>query len=88
MEKLEFIFTTDSFVVDDVEDKKLKTADENWRKQFNKDKYKALYELGFDDSKAEESPPLSYLHFLAESFLECLTNQPYRIGGNAATLHQ
>ena len=35
MEKLEFIFTTDSFVVDDVEDKKLKTADENWRQQFN-----------------------------------------------------
>ena len=88
MEKLEFIFTTDSFVVDDVEDKKLKTADENWRQQFNKDKYKALYELGFDDSKMEESPSLSFLHFLAESFLECLTNQPYRIGGNAATLHQ
>ena len=76
MEKLEFIFTTDSFVVDDVEDKKLKTADENWRQQFNKDKYKALYELGFDDSKMEESPSLSFLHFLSESFLESLTSQP------------
>ena len=76
MEKLEFIFTVDSFVVDDIENQKLKIADETWRQQFIKDKYKALYELGFDDSKAEESPSLSYLHFLAESFLECLTNQP------------
>ena len=74
--KLEFIFTTDSFVVDDIEDTKLKIAEENWRQQFNKDKYKALYELGFDDSKTEESPSLSFLHFLSESFLESLTSQP------------
>lgn len=76
MEQLEFVFTSDSFIVDNVESKKLKYSDEMWRQQFNRDKYKALYELGFDDSKMAESPSLAFLRFLSESFLESLTSQP------------
>lgn len=73
--KLEFIFTVDSFLMDDVDNKKFKPADENWRQQFQKDKYKALYELGFEDAKNDESQSMSFLHFLSEIFLETLTNQ-------------
>ena len=72
---LSFVFTEDSFRIDhpgeDVaaEEQALKEA-------FLQDRYKALFQLGFQVKKRAESPSLAFLHGLARRYLRALTNLP------------
>ena len=72
---LSFVFTEDSFRIDhpgeDVaaEEQALKEA-------FLQDRYKALFQLGFQVKKRAESPSLAFLHGLARRYLRSLTNLP------------
>ena len=75
-EILEFIFTPDSFLPDDgYSDVALSGT--GWGKRFRDNKFKALYDLGFEGfSGKTESPSFAFLRFVAESFVEALTNVP------------
>ena len=72
---LEFVFTHDSFFPDGNEDV-LSEKEENLRKAFLSDRYKAMFDLAFNDTEANESASLSYLRRVSESFLDTLTSVP------------
>ena len=75
-EILEFIFTPDSFSLDDGRSGVV-LANTGWKGRFRENKFKALYDLGFEGfSSKQESPSFAFLRFVAESFIETLTNVP------------
>lgn len=47
-----------------------------WKRRFDENKYKALYELGFSAKKEWFSPQLEYLYRIADSILRKLSRQP------------
>lgn len=65
---LQFLFTEDSFLVDDVELTKSASVTKYW-KAFKEDKYHALYEIGFQELR-RLSLSASFLHMVSESFLD------------------
>lgn len=68
LSSLQFIFTQDSFILDDVQ----LAANEQvmqFRKAFMEQKYHALYEMGFQELHGL-SLSASFLHMVAESFLD------------------
>lgn len=71
---LHFIYTKDSFVLDDVR-ANLK-SNNKWTKMFLNNKYHGLYELGFlESSKGLESSAL-FLYRLSEYFIKFLSRLP------------
>lgn len=70
-----FIFTKDSFLPDgtyeDVAEEDLK-----WKKAFEEDKYRALFQLGFGERGKSFSTSMSFLYLLSEQFLKILTGHP------------
>lgn len=74
-EKLQFIFTKDSFIVDnpnsDVAD-----SCEILRSRFVENRYEALFQLAFDDAFENESPSLVFLRILSQKFSEAIIDIP------------
>ena len=81
---LDFIFTADGFYVDETADGTAITS--TWRTRFIENKYKALYDLGFENADnadnsehsehSEHSASFSFLKLLADRFVEFLVTMP------------
>ena len=68
MKQINFIFTKNGFHIDE-------TKEENtskWAEEFKKDKYLALYELGFENNLKGLTPSAFYLYQLSLKFIELL----------------
>ncbi len=74
--KLEFIFTSNSFVIDSADEEKLEDIDLKWNRNFKADKFQALYDLGFETATKSESASFAFLHLLSETFRDILTALP------------
>lgn len=68
LSSLQFIFTQDSFILDDVQPASNEQV-MKYRKNFKDHKYHALYEMGFQELHGL-SLSASFLHMVAESFLD------------------
>lgn len=73
--KLQFIFTEDSFVVDNPNAEILE-AEKKLRDSFLDGRYNALYQIGFDEGDKAESPSLSFLREFSSKFYAALTDLP------------
>ena len=73
---LEVIFTAEDFYIDKLSVNTLHST--YWSQRFAEDKFKALYELGFDVElkSADKTPSFNFLYFIAERFVEFLTSIP------------
>ena len=79
--QLSFIFTPQGFVPDvttDAESGKPRLASESltWYDRFEKDRKRALYDLGFATSGPWFTPSMRYLHRIADVFLRNTLQQP------------
>ncbi|MCR5283946.1 MAG: DEAD/DEAH box helicase [Lachnospiraceae bacterium] len=73
--KLRFLFTKSGFVLDsgqEIEDKEIV----KWKKRFEKDRYQALYDLGFLLKPEWLDGAGSFLYRVADCFQKMLTRQP------------
>ncbi|MCL2054312.1 MAG: DEAD/DEAH box helicase [Oscillospiraceae bacterium] len=70
--ELNAILTADSFILD-VHGEKCLKDNKSLIKQFERDKYKALYELGFGAKKSEFAPALTFLQYIAKAFVKALS---------------
>lgn len=68
---MEFIFTSDSFYVDETENDTT-----SWQTRFIEDKYKALYDMGFEVVPTPVSASWSFMKLLADRFVEFLVTMP------------
>lgn len=73
--KLSFVFTAKSFIIDHPHTPVLE-EDEALREAFAKNRYEALFHLGFQEKGKSESPSLAFLHGLSIEFLDELTDLP------------
>ena len=71
---LSFVFTEESFRVDKPDEDA--GAFNGLRDDFIKNRYRALFKLGFKAHERNESPSLRFLHTLAETYVADLTAQP------------
>ncbi len=71
---LSFVFTEESFRVDKP-DEDAGVFDE-LKNEFLRNRYRALFRLGFKAKERNESPSLRFLHTLAETYVNDLTSQP------------
>ena len=74
MGELAFVFTEDSFRVDHPEREMGEQTE--LRDDFLRDKYSALFKLGFEPELKGESPSLRFLRSIAMAFVNDLTSQP------------
>ncbi len=74
MPQLSFVFTEDSFRVDRPEEDC--GEQEELKKSFIEDRYKALFQMGFEGKRREMSPSFRFLYMIAESFARALTEHP------------
>jgi len=72
---IHFLFTEDSFCVDD-RNEPLSEPALSWKKQFEEDRFTALYQLGFVEKPAVLDGAGSFLYQLSDAFFRLLTNQP------------
>ena len=73
--QLSFIFTSHGFSVDEAGRQDLSPGERVWKKQFEEDRWKALYRLGFE-KKAAGSPSFLFLYHLASAFTHVLMTSP------------
>lgn len=69
MDQLNFIFTKNSFHIDEAKDSA-------WAELFKENKYAALYELGFKNNLKGLTPSAFYLYQLSQKFIEVLSRSP------------
>ena len=74
-EALQFLFTEEDFHLDawpsgDMEEKG------SWRSRFEEDRYRALYQMGFEEKMENLTASGGFLHLLSDSFLKRLTSLP------------
>ena len=74
-EKLQFIFTKESFVVDRP-GAEISEAEQKLRNDFLDFRYKALFQLTFDEDNVTDSPSLAFLRKLSVKFSAALTDLP------------
>lgn len=72
-QQLQVYFTPGGFIIEDQAG--LPDPAETWLNQFKKDKYKALFHLGFLERSGWFSPSLGYLHHLAEMLINKIGQQ-------------
>ena len=72
---LQFIFTEDSFVVDQP-NAEISAEERPLRDRFLDGRYKALFQIGFEDGDGSDSPSLSFLRELSSKFYAALTDLP------------
>ena len=73
--QLSFIFTAHGFSTDEAGKAELSPEDRKWKKQFDEDRWKALYFLGFEKISTG-SPSFLFLHRLAAAFVNVLLTSP------------
>lgn len=74
-ERLRFLFTADSFSLDDREEIISEKA-LGWKERFEEDRFHALYQLGFVEKPDAFDAAGSFLYQLSEQFFRLLTDQP------------
>ncbi|MBR0172163.1 MAG: ATP-dependent helicase, partial [Lachnospiraceae bacterium] len=75
MQPLSFLFTQTAFRTDDrVQD--LGDEAQRWKEQFEKNRFKALFQLGFENAPEQESMSFSFLRMVSEQFLDALCALP------------
>ncbi|MBR1437294.1 MAG: hypothetical protein IJ587_02035, partial [Synergistaceae bacterium] len=67
---MEFIFTSDGFYIDDTGNK-----DKIWYPRFTENKFKALYDLGFEVAPTS-SASFTFMKLIADRFVEFLISMP------------
>ena len=72
---IHFLFTEDSFCVDD-RNEPLSEPALSWKKQFEEDRFAALYQLGFVENPAVLDGAGNFLYQLSDAFFRVLTGQP------------
>ena len=72
---LHFLFTEEGFIVDD-RGEVLAGEMEKWRERFEKDRFHALYQLGFREKPKGFDAAGQFLYQVAERFFQTLTDQP------------
>ena len=72
---LHFLFTEEGFIVDD-RGEVLSGEMEKWRERFEKDRFHALYQLGFREKPKGFDAAGQFLYQVAERFFQTLTDQP------------
>jgi len=72
---LTFLFTEDAFRVDSA-CHDLSDIDLKWKKDFEFDRYQALWQLGFEDKDKITGAVMEFLHDMAERFVRVLTARP------------
>ena len=83
-QKLNAYYKPEGFVIDLGEENSAKINEEiaindelkEWKKQFDENKYIALFHLGFIVKKEWFSPELEYLYYIADKVLQKLSRQP------------
>ena len=82
---MEFILTADGFYLDETAVSRTSgtssassaSSASAWQNRFIEDKYKALYDLGFENAdNSEHSASFSFLKLLADRFVEFLMSMP------------
>lgn len=74
-ETIHFLFTEDSFCVDD-RNESLSEPALSWKNRFEEDRFAALYQLGFVEKPAILDGAGNFLYQLADAFFRVLTDQP------------
>lgn len=72
---IHFLFTEDGFCVDDRQNS-LSDPAQAWERQFEEDRYAALYHLGFVEKPAQLDEAGCFLYQLSDTFFRVLTSQP------------
>lgn len=72
---IHFLFTEDGFCVDD-RDESLSEPALLWKKQFEEDRFTALYQMGFVEKPTVLDGAGSFLYQLSDAFFRVLTDQP------------
>jgi hypothetical protein len=68
-------FTEKDFIIDISGDKPDESLNE-WIAQFEEDKYRALFHLGFKEKTAWFTPSLDYIYYIAELLIKKISQQP------------
>lgn len=74
-EDLQFIFTEKDFYPD-VQTNGADADQSRWRKQFEEDKFKTLYQMGFEEKAVGLTVTGNFLYLVSTSFLKQLTDMP------------
>lgn len=74
-EALQFIFTEKDFQLDVPADG-LEVEHGRWGRQFEEDKYRALYQMGFEEKAVGLTVTGNFLYLVSNSFLKQLTDMP------------
>lgn len=67
-------FLPNGFMIDDLSDPE--DSIKIWKERFDKDKYKALFNLGFLNKETWFSPSIEYIYYIAEILIKKLSQQP------------
>ena len=73
--KLKFFFTPSGFTMDLKEDEHYDKGLEKWISRFEKDRYQAVYDLGFEEKPGWLDQTGQFLYMIADAFQKCLTRQ-------------
>ena len=74
--QLKFFFTPQGFTMDSSEEQIYDKALDKWVKKFKKDKFQAVYDVGFEKKPSWLDQTGQFLYMVADAFQKCLTRQP------------
>ena len=74
--KLRFFFTSQGFTIDSSEEQIYDKSLEKWVKRFKKDKFQAVYDVGFEEKPVWLDQTGQFLYMIADAFQKNLTRQP------------
>ena len=74
-EVLQFIFMEKDFYLD-AQANDSDAEHGRWRRQFEEDKYQALYQMGFEEKAVGLTVTGNFLYLISNSFLKQLTDMP------------
>ena len=69
------VYLPEGFLIEEVS-VQMEEPLQQWIEAFGKDRYQALYRLGFLKKESWFSPSLTYLHHIAENLIKSLSHQP------------
>lgn len=72
---LQFIFTEKDFYPD-IREAECTKENQKWLENFERDRYYALYKMGFEEREKDLTATGSYLYLLSNTFLKMLTSLP------------
>lgn len=75
LSNLNFIFTSNGFMVD-VTENELTAKAMVWKERFDADRYAALYQFGFSEKEEWLTPSMQFLFRVSGAFIQSLTRLP------------